>query len=109
MIKQNILAEDLILNTILFANDQVIEARTENKQQRAVIDTEQYSYIRNLKVSVYKTKAVKRMMKVRTKIMINNNITKQVRAFNYLGYTITATNNRGLEIKMYGLIKCVAQ
>jgi hypothetical protein len=36
VIRQNILAKDLILNTILLADDQVIVASTENKQQRAV-------------------------------------------------------------------------
>jgi hypothetical protein len=32
--------------------------------------------------------------------VINNNISDQVNNFNYLGYTITVTNNRDLEIKM---------
>jgi hypothetical protein len=53
--------------------------------------------------------AVIRMVKVRTKIMINNNIIKQVSTFNYLGYTIAVRNNRGLEIKMYRLMTCAAQ
>jgi hypothetical protein len=33
--KQNILVKGLILNTILFADDQVIVASTENELQRA--------------------------------------------------------------------------
>jgi hypothetical protein len=37
MIKQNVLAKDLILNTILFANDQVIVASTEHELQGAYI------------------------------------------------------------------------
>jgi hypothetical protein len=39
-------------------------------------------------------------MNVRTKIMINNHITGQVSSFNYLGDTVTVTNNRDLETKM---------
>jgi hypothetical protein len=45
---------------------------------------------------------------VRTKTVINNNIIEQVNSFNNLGYTITVTKNRDLEIKM-DLIKCEAE
>jgi hypothetical protein len=38
-------------------------------------------------------------MNERTKTVINNNIIEQANNFNYLGYTITASNNRYLEIK----------
>jgi hypothetical protein len=37
---------------------------------------------------------------VRTKLVINYHIIEQVNICNYLGYTITLTNNRDLEIKM---------
>jgi hypothetical protein len=43
---------------------------------------------------------VKGNMNVRTKIMINNHITGQVSGCNYLGHTVTVTNNRDLKIKM---------
>jgi hypothetical protein len=46
--------------------------------------------------------AVKRKMNVRTKIVINNNISEQINSCNYLGYAITATDNRDLEIKING-------
>jgi hypothetical protein len=39
-------------------------------------------------------------MTVRTKIMINNHIIEQINGSDYLRYTIPATNNRDLEIKM---------
>jgi hypothetical protein len=39
-------------------------------------------------------------MKVRTKIVINNNIIKEVNSFNYLEYTIRVSDNRDLEIKI---------
>jgi hypothetical protein len=38
-------------------------------------------------------------MNVTTKIMTNNKIIEQVNTSNYIGYTITATNDRDLEIK----------
>jgi hypothetical protein len=44
--------------------------------------------------------AMKGKMNVITKIVINNYIIEQVNSFNYLGYTVKATNNRHLEIKM---------
>jgi hypothetical protein len=38
--------------------------------------------------------AMKGELNVRTKIVINNNIIEQVNSFNYLRYTITATQQR---------------
>jgi hypothetical protein len=60
----------------------------------------------NLKIFVNKTKAMalKGMMNVRTKIVINNIILEEVYSFNYLGYTITVSNNTDLEIKMNGRV-----
>jgi hypothetical protein len=40
---------------------------------------------------------VKGKMNMRTKTVINSNIIEQINSFNYLGYTITVTNNRDLE------------
>jgi hypothetical protein len=55
-----------------------------------------------LKISVNKTKAmaVKGKMNVRTKIVINNNITERANSFNYLRYIMKITNSRDLGIKM---------
>jgi hypothetical protein len=65
----------------------------------------------NLKTSVNPTKAMvmKRMMKMRTKTVINNNIIEHVNSFNYLEYTIRVSNNRDLEIKMNRFNQCSAQ
>jgi hypothetical protein len=48
-----------------------------------------------LKISVNTTKAMtmEGKMSVRIKILINDHITEKVNSFNYLGYTITVTNN----------------
>jgi hypothetical protein len=54
-----------------------------------------------LKISVNKTETIAVKGKnVRTKILKNNHIIEQVNSFNYLGYAVTVTNNRDLEIKM---------
>jgi hypothetical protein len=55
----------------------------------------------NFKISVNKINAIamKGKMNARTKIVINNNTIEQVNIFNYLGYTITLSNNRDLGIE----------
>jgi hypothetical protein len=85
--KQNILAKDLTPNTILFMYDQVIMANTEDEMQRAAYTLNNIAIKYNLKISVAKAMAMKGKMNVRTKIVINNNITEQVNSFNYLEYT----------------------
>jgi hypothetical protein len=45
---------------------------------------------------------MKGKLNMRSKIVINNHIIEQVNSSNYLVYTtITVTNNRDLEIRMY--------
>jgi hypothetical protein len=102
VIKPNISAKDLILNTILFADDQVIVASTEDKLQRAAYALNNIAITYNLKVSGNKTKAMamKGKMNARTKLAIDNNIIEHVNSFNYLGYKITVSNNRDLGTKM---------
>jgi hypothetical protein len=56
MIKQNILMMDLILNTILFAYDQVIVASMEGKIQTAVYVLNSIVKKYSLKISVNKTR-----------------------------------------------------
>jgi hypothetical protein len=85
VIKPNILGNDLILNTILFADDQVIVTSTEDELQRAAYTLNNIAVKYNLKISVNKTKAMgmKGKINARTKIVINNNIIEQVNSFNY--------------------------
>jgi hypothetical protein len=89
---------------MLFIDDQVIMASTEDELQRAVY-TLNYILVAitpNWYISADKIQemALKGKMNVRTKTIINNDITKHVNSFNYLGYIITATKNRNLEIKI---------
>jgi hypothetical protein len=96
MIKQNVMMKNLILNTILFVDDQVIVARTEDDMQRAVYALNNVAIKYNLKISVNKTKTMvlKGKVNVRPQIVLNNHIIEQVNSFNYLGYTIAVTNNK---------------
>jgi hypothetical protein len=52
---------------------------------------------------------MKGKINMRTKRVINNNITEQINSFSCLGYKITATNNTDLEINGIVLMKCAAQ
>jgi hypothetical protein len=52
---------------------------------------------------------MKRKMNVRNKIVINNYIIEEINSSNYLLYSITATNNTNLEIKMNNIIQCAEQ
>jgi hypothetical protein len=85
MIKQNVMMKNLILNTILFADDQVIVTSTEHDMQRAVYALNNVAIKYNLKISVneIKTMALKGKVNVRSKIMLNNHIIEQVNSFNY--------------------------
>jgi hypothetical protein len=71
--KQNILAKDLILNTVLFVDKQVIMYSTEDEMQRTLYALNNKAIKYNLKISLNETKAVamKGKMNVRTKIVIN--------------------------------------
>jgi hypothetical protein len=75
VIKHNIFAKDLILNTFLFTDDRVIGAGTDELQRIAY--TKEYSYCikHNLKILVNKAKevAMKGNTNVISKIVINNN------------------------------------
>jgi hypothetical protein len=100
-IKQNVMIKNLILNTILFADDQVIVTSTEDDVQRAGNALNSVAMKYNLKIAVNKTKkmALKGNVNVRQKIVLNNNIIEQENSLIYSGYTIAVTN-KNLEIKL---------
>jgi hypothetical protein len=99
--QKNIVAKYLILNAILLADEQVIVASGEDELQRAACALNNMAAKYNFGIAVNKTKAMamKEKMNVRTKIVINNNIIEQANRFNYLGYIITVSKNRDLEIQ----------
>jgi len=83
MLKRNV-----YLNTLLFADDQVIIQESEDKLQKSVYILNQMSKDYNLKISTEKNKntmAFKVEHLVRSKIEIDGSILEQVKQFNYLG------------------------
>ena len=81
------LKRNLHLNTLLFADDQVITQDSEDKLQKSVCILNQMSKDYNLKISTDTTKimASKGKHLVRSKIEIDGSILEQVKQFNYLG------------------------
>ena len=78
------LKRNLYLNTLLFADDQLIIQDSEDKLQKSVYILNQMSKDYNLKISMDKTKimAFKGKHLVRSKIEIDGSILEQVKQFN---------------------------
>jgi len=85
------LSKNQQLSTLLFADDQVIIADTDDNLQKAVHKLNQIITKYGLTISVEKTKSIafKRRDPARTKIVIDNKIIEQVNSFNYLGNMIS--------------------
>jgi len=81
------LTRNLYLNTLLFADDQVIIQDSEDKLQISVYILNQMSKDYNLKICTDETKIVAFRGKhlVRSKIEMDGSILEKVRQFNYLG------------------------
>jgi len=81
------LKRNLYLNTLVFADDQVIIHDSKDKLQKSVYTLNQKSKDYNLKISMAKTKimAYKGKHLVHSKIEIDGSILEQVKQFNYLG------------------------
>jgi uncharacterized protein (DUF1330 family) len=79
------------LSTLLFADNQIIIADTEDNLQRAAHKLHKLITEYGLTISVRKTKsmAFKGRDPVRTKIVIDNKSIEQVKSFNYLGNMIS--------------------
>jgi hypothetical protein len=90
-ITKNYIIDDISLNTLLFADDQVVLADSEDNLQRAVYKLSNTANKYNLKMSAKKTKvlAFVGMNSVRAKIMIDGKIIEQVNYFNYLGCNLS--------------------
>jgi hypothetical protein len=101
-----------VIQTILYADDQVIIAKSENELQMAVNKLHKIAKKYDMKISTSKTKAIGVCGKniQRVKIEIEGKIIEQVSNFNYLGSLISYEGkdiNAKLQIynKMNGIIK----
>lgn len=80
---------------MLFADDQVLIARTEDDLQRALYTLNETAADYNLIISNTKSKVLAFIGDdhIRAKIIINDKTLEQISNFNYLGYNISYTNN----------------
>lgn len=90
------------MNCILFADDQVIIASSENQLQKATHKLCKIIKEYNLKISSEKTKSMAFVgpYHKRTKIVIGTEIIEQVSSFKYLGSMITYRKNMEIEKKL---------
>lgn len=101
------LAENKFLETILFADDQVILAENEDDLQRNVYKLEKVTKMFDMKISSAKTKtlAFRGKEPVRSKIVINGKIIEQVRNFKYLGVEISYDGETDIQSKLGKFLK----
>lgn len=94
---------NLKLDTILFADDQVIFAGTEDQLQRASLQLYNTMATYNLLISNTKTKVMAFIGKqpIRSKIIINNAAIEQVSHFNYLGCEVSYNKDNDVIQKLY--------
>ena len=85
------LSTNSTLDTLLYADDQVLLANTEDELQYSVHHLNVIAQNFNMEISTVKTKvmAFQGKMPIRSKICIGNSILEQVSSFKYLGYHLT--------------------
>jgi hypothetical protein len=90
------------INTLPFADDQILIQEKEDNLQQSVYTLHNISKEYNFKISIQKTKvmAFKGKFPIRTKIVIDNNILEQVSHFNYLGNEITYMQEKDIHNKL---------
>jgi hypothetical protein len=96
------LKETAALNTLLFADDQIINQESEDELQISIFYLKNICKSYNLKISINKTKtmAFKGKYPVRTKIIIEDKTLKQVNHFRYLGYDVTFLEETDTDAKI---------
>jgi hypothetical protein len=93
------ITRDTKITHLVYADDQVLLAPTQDDLQTAVTGLNYISQLYNLQISEIKTKAMGIQGKYwrRVKIVINNKITEQESSFTYLGSKISDKINADLE------------
>jgi len=86
----------------LLADDQVIVAESEDAQQISIhkLETVTSKYGLKISTSKMKTMAFKERDPVRSKTVINNNITEQINTFSYLDCSISYHNEKDIIVKI---------
>jgi hypothetical protein len=99
--------ENQHFSALLFADDQVIIADTEDNLHKAVHKLNQLITEYGLTISVQKTKSIsfKGRDPVRTKTVIDNKIIEQVKSFKYLGNMISYERELDIDNKLYSYLE----
>lgn len=100
---------DTPLNTLLFADDQILFADSEDNLQLAIFKLHNVAKDYNLKISHEKTKVFgfQGGRHIRTKIVLNNKTLEQVNIFNYLGCNISYIQQNDQEIKLEKFLRLI--
>lgn len=95
------------IQTILYADDQVVIADSEDTLQKSVYKLQLITEKYGLKISSNKTKtmAFKGRDPIRSKIVINNNTIEQINTFNYLGCSISYQDEKDITSKTMKFLK----
>jgi hypothetical protein len=93
----------MILDTLSFADDQVIFTKSEDELQMATLQFNNTMATYNLEISQDKTKnmAFCGNYQIRSKIILNDKTTEQVKCFNYLGCDISFNYDKRSAPKKY--------
>jgi hypothetical protein len=99
----------MILDTLLFTEDQVLIASSEDELQRAIYNLQKMVSDFDISISIEKTKIMAFSGKdpVRNKICINNKMLEQVNTFNYLGCTLSYECEKDMPSKIYKFVKTI--
>ena len=94
--------KNTFLDTLLFADDQLIISSSESNLQKALYTLNATAKHYNLKISSSKTKvlAFKGIDTLRAKIILNDKTIEQVNCFNYLGCNISYNKNNDINNKL---------
>lgn len=104
---QGINIENDSIKTLLFADDQVVFAKSEDELQRLMFSLEKHTEDYELKISTEKTKvmAFKGREAVRSKIVVRNRAIEQVNTFKYLGCEISQQGEVDVDSKVEKFLK----
>ncbi|KAJ4434368.1 hypothetical protein ANN_22927 [Periplaneta americana] len=98
----NFLTSALTLNTLLYADDQVIISNSEDNLQRGLYTLNEILKDFGMEISAQKSKVMAFLGQdpVRSKIIHNNQCLEQVQNFNYLGCEISYQNEKDVNKKI---------
>jgi hypothetical protein len=95
------------MDTMLFADDQVLIAKSESDLQHSVHNLNKIAAKYFLEINIEKNKvmAFKGREPVRSKICINNETLEQVNTVSYLGYYLSYEEGKDLNMKITNFLK----